>query len=404
MLTDSSGASQAALLARDVDPFPAGSRILHIGPPKTGTSALQDACREAAASMLEQGVRYAGIGLREAFPARAITGLPTIGARPHVPPRRWWTDLMREIEAAREPRILYSSEVFAEASDEAISRVAKELGPDIQVLVTLRPIDSILTSQWQQSIQHGGEYSIDDYLLRVLGDGDHLPGDPRALRVFRHGDLVARWAAVVGDDRVTVLAIDRRDPGFLLQNAEALLALRPGTLKPSIVPANRSLTLPEVEVIRHLNRQAREAKLKPATRLRLVKSGAAAYARQSPAAPDAAAIRLPAWGAARAHAIGAEACEALGASRVRIVGDLRTLVPVLPDPAAEPPSAHAAWVDPETAATMAMGIAWSTGLKLGRRQPSTPDHWVLRLVPGRTLARELAHRVRRRLPSRPHSP
>ena len=269
------------------------------------------------------------------------------------------------MQQAREPRVLYSSEVFAEAGEDAIRRIAADVGPDIQVLVTLRPIDAILASQWQQTVQRGAEFSIDDYLRRVLGDADHPPADPKPLRVFRHGHLVERWADVVGAGRVTVLILDRRDPGFLLRNAEALLALRPGTLQPSSVPANRSLTLPEVEVIRHLNGQARTAQLRTTTRMRLLKTGAAAYAKSRPAAPEAAAIRLPAWGVARAHEIGVEAYEKLTSSPVRLIGDPRTLVPELPGPDDAPPTARDAWVDPETAATLAMGVAWGTGLRLG---------------------------------------
>ena len=404
MLLKPAEESQPALAPRDVDPFPEGSRIIHIGPPKTGTSALQDACRQASASLLAQGVRYAGIQLHPALPARAITGLPTLGARPYVPPLRWWTELLREIEGAREPRVLYSSEVFAEAGEDAIRRIAADVGPDLQVLVTLRPLDAILASQWQQTIQHGAEFSLDDYLRRVLGDGSHPPDDPKPLRVFRHGDLVERWAAVVGSERVTVLIIDRRDPGFLLRNAEALLALRPGTLQPSTVPANRSLTLPEVEVVRQLNRQAREGRWGKENRMRLVKSGAAAYAKRRPAAPDAAAIRLPAWGAARAREIGVESSETLRAARVRIVGDARTLIAQDPGPDDGPAAAHAAWVDPETAATLAMGMAWGTGLTLGANPPVAPDHWALRIVPTRVLARELARRLGRRLRWRPRPP
>lgn len=395
MPVDAINGTQPAAARRDVDPFPVGSRIIHIGPPKTGTSALQDACSQASASMLEQGVRYAGIELRQAMPARAVTGLPTLGGRGQVPPIRWWNELLREMDEAREPRVFYSSEVFAEAGDEAIRRIAADVGPGIQVLVTLRPIDAILASQWQQTVQHGAEFSIDDYLRRVVGDADHPPEDPKPLRVFRHGDLVERWAAVVGTGRVTVLIFDRRDPAFLLRNAEALLALRPGTLQLSSVPANRSLTLPEVEVMRHLNGQAREAQLRTATRRRLIKSGAAAYAKGRPAAPEAAAIRLPAWGAARAHEIGVEAYGKLTSSPVRLIGDARTLVPEPPRPDDAPPGPHDAWVDPETAATLAMGVAWGTGLRLGRTQPIAPDHWVLRLVPTRVLARELIGRTLR---------
>src|SRR5262245_50160829 len=84
-----------------VAPFPAGSRILHIGPPKTGTTALQASCWAARASLLAQGVRYAGGRQHAALPARAVTGRPTItGTRREVPPIGHWTELVAELNRA----------------------------------------------------------------------------------------------------------------------------------------------------------------------------------------------------------------------------------------------------------------------------------------------------------------
>jgi hypothetical protein len=387
----------AATAQADVAPFPEGSRIIHIGPPKTGTSALQDACRAAKARMLEQGVRYAGPATHHSMPARAVTGLATISGRPHVPPIGRWTELLEEMRGARELRVLYSSEVFAEASEASIRRIATDVGPDIQVLITLRPLDSILASQWQQSVQHGAVLTLDEYLVRVLGEDAHPPVDTGALRVFRHGDLVERWAAVVGSDRVTVVILDRRDPGFLLRNAEALLGLRPGTLQAAHIPANRSLTMAEAEVIRHLNRHAGAARLPAATRLRLVKSGAAAYAKRHPPAPDAVSIRLPTWAAARAGELGREASEAIRASSVRVIGDVGQLATEPSEPPVQAAGPRDAWVDPGTAAVMAMGMAWGTGLELGADQPVAPDDWALKHISSRMLGRELVRRVGRRL-------
>ena len=43
-----------------VKPYPDGALVVHIGPPKTGTTSLQGAFDRARAAILAQGVRYVG--------------------------------------------------------------------------------------------------------------------------------------------------------------------------------------------------------------------------------------------------------------------------------------------------------------------------------------------------------
>ena len=376
-----------------VEPFPVGSRILHIGPPKTGTSALQASCLQARPLLLQQGVRYIG----GADPARAVTGLRTIGGNREVPSIRWWKALVHEMEHASEPRVLYSAEALAEASEDAIQRIAIDVGPTIHVLVTLRPIDVVLASQWQQIIQHGSDMSLEDWLRRILGDVGTAPADPLPLRVFQFGDLVDRWAREVGPEHLTVVVLERSDPGFLFRTAEALLALRPGTLSAEDEHVNRSLSLPEIEVIRRMNRQAREAGISNNARAILVGGGAAAAAKRRPAATGAPKVRLPAWAAARAAEMGSAAAAAIGASGVRVLGDLETLIPASA-PASDGGAgvAEAEGIDPETAAAMALGVAWGTGLRLGSSQPVGPNRLALTFVPTRELARQIVRRGRAR--------
>ena len=53
--------------------LPRGSVLLHIGPPKTGTSALQGSCHANRDALLRAGVRYAGSGVQPSTAAFAVT-------------------------------------------------------------------------------------------------------------------------------------------------------------------------------------------------------------------------------------------------------------------------------------------------------------------------------------------
>ena len=298
------------------------------------------------------------------------------------------------MERAREPRVLYSSEALAEAGQDAIRRIANELGPALHVLVTLRPIDSVLASQWQQVVQQGSVETLDEWLRPILGD-EQLAHDRDELIMLRHGELVERWAGVLGPGQMTVVVLDRTDPGFLYRTAEALLALRPGTLKPVDEMSNRSLSRAEIEVIRRMNLQAREAGIGNGARSSLVRSGAAANVQRKPPAEGAAKVSLPGWAAVRAVEMGEEAHRRIVASGVRIIGDPATLIPESRQADGDAPESDAGmWVDPETAATLAMGVAWGTGLRLGPNQPGGARRLALTFVPTRVLARLIWRRGR----------
>ena len=59
--------------------LPEGTRLPHIGPPKTGTSSLQAAFHQNRPATLDQGVRYAGSSRHSGSAVLAVTGRPSFG-------------------------------------------------------------------------------------------------------------------------------------------------------------------------------------------------------------------------------------------------------------------------------------------------------------------------------------
>jgi hypothetical protein len=377
-----------------IEPFPEGSRILHIGPPKTGTTALQAACWHALDALAAQGVHYAGGQRHNSRPAQAVTGAPSISLdRREVPSMSWWHALVREMDRSGMPRVLYSSEHLAGADDDAIRRIARDVGPSTHVLVTLRSVDAILVSTWQQRVQAGLELTLDEWLGRTL-DPARQRGNARTWRSMRQGELVDRWAAAVGQDRVTVIVLDRANPQHLFRAAESLMALPTGTLEPVDDLANRSLSAPEVEVVRRMNALAREAGISAGARSHLVLGGATANAKRRRVPPGTPMVELPGWAVERAIEIGLENRARLDGSGVRVIGDPSLLIPEkrMRDDDDDEVSPQDLRVDPETAATIAMGVAWGMGFQLGPGQPGGTPDLAMVFVPTRRLARQVARR------------
>src|SRR4029077_10661334 len=103
-----------------------GTRLLHIGPHKTGTTAIQGALHLARRRLAAEGVAYPGRGRQTLCPALAVTGQPALlgGPRPEI---SYWDSLVRDVRAAGDQRVVLSSEFFAEADDAAARRVSAHL-------------------------------------------------------------------------------------------------------------------------------------------------------------------------------------------------------------------------------------------------------------------------------------
>ncbi len=255
---------------------PDGRVLMHIGPHKTGTTALQAALFTARPSLREQGVHHAGWARNPARAVQAATGQASAyGDRP--PPMREWRSLVRDVRQASLARVILSSEFLAHAGPDAVRRIIDDLGRDrVHVVTTLRPLARLIPSMWQQNIKAGRRVAFDAWLGRLFP----APGEQAAdgfWTLHRHDELVNRWAAEVGIDRVTAVVVDETDREMILRTFEQLLGLREGTLQPVVGLANRSITADEAEAIRAYNIAHRRAGLDKATHALAIRYGAAQY-------------------------------------------------------------------------------------------------------------------------------
>ena len=349
------------ILPPDVHPdaLPAGSIVLHIGPPKTATTQLQASLYAARPTLLEHGVRHAGASRHPGGAVKAVLGTPSAFAGGIVPGIGRWKALVQEARTAPQSRVIISSEFFADAPPEVIRRIADDIGRDrVHVAVTLRPLARILPSQWMQYVCDGSVVAWDDWLRAMFGRNDRRI-TPGFWRRHRHHELVERWATELGRDRVTVLAIREGDRGGVLRDAEGLLGLPGGLLEEHEGVSNRSLTWPEAEAVREFNSIVRAGGLSRVELHRVVHYGASRYLKDQPPDPAAPRIELPDWVLDDVRAEAAANVDNLRASGVRIAGDLDGLASV-PDPrGADLPQPGG---DPSVAATFAVGVLIATGM------------------------------------------
>ncbi|GAA1504109.1 hypothetical protein [Nocardioides humi] len=341
-----------------IEPLPDGTTLVHIGPYKTGTTAMQGALWEARDALAGHGVAYPGELAHEMNASMAVA-LGRVDPGKDIDAfRQRWYDLVAALHETR-PRIgVLSSEVYCEATDAGARTVLDALGPRTHVVITARPIVRLLGSQWQQYGQNVPVPPYDAWLRAILDQFDVPDGGtvtPSFWQRHRHDRLVERWVGLVGGDRVTVIVVDDRDHRGLPAAFEALLGLPEGLLRPPADKTNRSLTHPEAALMQELVDRTSQAPWSSADHGRFIRFGAARGLQAAPPDPDAERLLTPGWAIDRALAAGAGMAERIAASGARVIGDLgllsdRALAP------AEGENTPVGAIDPGAAAALAVGI------------------------------------------------
>ncbi|MFG3017492.1 hypothetical protein ACGFZQ_02880 [Streptomyces sp. NPDC048254] len=379
--------------------LPAGTRLLHIGPHKTGTTAIQGALFAAKDKLPEHGVEFPATSRHPMEAALAACARPAMMGDT-VPTEKHWTRLLKQVEATGSRTSVISSEFFADApDDETVARIVEQLGGDrVHVLVTLRPIARIMPSQWQQYVQNGLRMGYEEWLDHMLRKAPYEKPNPSFWRRHRHDRLVERWIRAVGADRITVVVADDRDRDSLMRTFEALLGLPENLLRPVPDAANRSLTLAETEMLRKLNVEFRGNGLPDELYSKLVRNGAVMHMKNtcSPTAEDVK-ISTPDWAVEAAGRIGAEMVERIGAMGVRVIGDasLLSAIPKQREPAPGP-AATEARIAPEVAAQALYG-ALAAAAAAPVRHTAEAKARTVHQTSSKELVRVLGHRCLKKL-------
>jgi hypothetical protein len=310
--------------------------VLHIGTHKTGTTALQSALKARRGELRELGVTYP-LGHRQQHRACMALVQREFGwaeNRPIEEYHRTWAKFADKVRPTP-GRVLISSEWLCQADDEQAARAVRTLGAErIHVLVAFRALSRILPSSWQQYLKNGWTARYDEWLGYVLAD----PPSPKANSSFwQRNDVPAtlrRWSELIGADRITVVVSDEADRNRLPYTLADLLGVPREVLAPptsAVVRSNRSLSVPEAELLLQVNPHARDL-MTSGQYTELVRNGAAEKMVEGRTpAPDEPRLGIPAWAVDRVTELSNEHAKALQDSGVHIVGDPAALA-LVPEP------------------------------------------------------------------------
>jgi hypothetical protein len=312
---------------------PAGTHLLHVGPPKTGSTALQAAMHAKREEMGRHGVIHPGSDQRGREAVLAALMDHNFGAQSDPRLYRRWRRLLGEIAEAGDARVCISNESFARVGDADVRRMVSTLGGGrAHVVAVARRLDRLLPSQWQEWVRVGTtSLSYEQWLEVVLGDN---PNDRHWQAFWLPHDLekmVERWVAVTARDRFTLIVADETDPRVLSRAFEQLLGLPEDLLRPEESHRkNVSASMARVELVRRLNHALDEqdwpSEIKAVLRSRVAKRirSAAPWPGETGIPP------LPAWAAAQVSELNKQREELVRSLGVQVIGDAANLgLPVL---------------------------------------------------------------------------
>ena len=302
--------------------LPSGAVLLHIGPYKTGSTAIQSAMFARRDEMDQYGVSYPGNWRRLFHIGHAL--LRWAPRAFQVPDVSRWDDFAADVRATTDRRVCISTEDFGRIREpERTRKIVQDLGADrLHVIAVARAYHRLLPSQWQERVKSHGVDGYDEWLRLVLGDDE----EAEAHRSFRTSHDVAwmtsMWLPHLPPERFTIVVTDDSDRGLLPRTFEQMLGLPDGflTLDDN---SNASLSFEATEMLRGVNEVFERQGWSAQAYTRYLQRGLVPALQTGARSPLETSIPpLPAWARDAVLKRSEERIQAIRDSGVNVVGDL----------------------------------------------------------------------------------
>ena len=308
--------------------LPEDAILVHIGPHKTGTTAIQSILAHSRPMLREAEIYYPGKYTAQHRAAMALRQYRQGGhAAGAPPPYTEWEGLAQKV-AQTPHRAVLSSEFLAEADASARASLVHGLGPErVHLVAAARNPAMMAVSTWQQVVRtFGRATSLEGWLEENFRRADETMTTSAFWARADTATLVARWAEVVPADRITVIVIDENDRRLLPATFEQLLGLPDGALADQRTPfANRGLSSVEAALVARIV-EALESRLSYEEYKRTMRGGVIRRLLESrQPGPDEGKTQLPGWALEHAALEADRISARLQQMGVRIVGDLGSL-------------------------------------------------------------------------------
>ena len=171
--------------------------FIHIGTPKTGTTALQTFFANNADSLAKKNIVYPTSGRRRN--QHFYLAIPRSNNQQLV--KQVWDNLYNELESVPWSTAVISSERFSRESPLEIFNALEKFNAEIHIVMFLRERKALLSSYYRTAIKTG---------TRVCCNADtFIPFCFERSGIFNYDGLIARWGDQFGSSNVHVLSYDQ---------------------------------------------------------------------------------------------------------------------------------------------------------------------------------------------------
>ncbi|WP_323791104.1 hypothetical protein [Nocardioides sp.] len=336
---------------------------LHIGAPKTGTTAIQTRLQRNAANLARHGVlvprgtgaRPAGLAFRASLELMGMV----MGQDPALIEGSW-DELVGQVHGHDGP-VVISHEGFVRCDEDAVARVVEALGheAELHVIYSARALGRQLVSGWLEGLKNGGTTDLATHFDRAR------TGELWLQASFDVPAVLGRWLTHLPAERVHLVTVapPGGDRSALWRRFGSLTGIDDSWVPTQPSRINESFGIPEAQVLLALNRlldgsNRRGGPHQRVVRRTVVGQGLAGRDSPRPGVPpsetewlDAEIERWIAW---------------VLASGVDVVGDLAEL--------RSDPVPVADWVDPDVPhpATTEAALAALTALVVEAEHRGSP--------------------------------
>lgn len=230
---------------------------IHAGFHKTGTTSLQHSLSASRAMLLQHGIEYPIVGQgnsqNSSVLALAGRGWGWANRGSKALPFSVWKKLVKEIRKSKNSCVI-SSEFLSELDETALSRLKHDFHDyDIKIVFTIRSMDKLMPSTYQQALKSGNSTSYEDWLANIIAD--YWGARKTAFwKRNEHAIVLSRWIAKFGPDRVALMTVNESEPTKLFSRFSAFLGIPDGVIvRGTPTGLNRGLYLDEIALLLQLN-------------------------------------------------------------------------------------------------------------------------------------------------------
>jgi hypothetical protein len=298
---------------------------LHVGPPKTGTTFLQDVLWRNRETLSTRGLTVPGGKLADHFHAALdLRGIAFGGYDNPAVPGAWDRITARARGAA--VKAVITHEVLAGADVAQVGRAVSDLAPcEVHVVYAVRDLARQLPAVWQEGLKNRRTRTFDRFLDTTLDP--EAPLDRGFWRSQQPLEVLGRWAHHVPADRIYVVTLPPAgglaDGDLLWTRFCTALGIDGSGLDLDVARTNASLTVVQSELLRRLNQAIRDEVDWPAYE-RLVKSR---FNELADAGGSGRRPRIPTHHRQVVQDRAEEIITALRSSEFHVIGDLDDLRP-----------------------------------------------------------------------------